>query len=193
MGKLGDTNIISEAQLRFKKYLKNNNSLPADIQESVFSLVAWNGDEKLHKKFITLFKQANSQEEKLRFLAAMCNFKQKKLLLKTLQFTLGPDVRSQNIQLPIMRITSNIYGKEFMWSWLKNNWKKIHRKAGIGNPLLKRVVDSIGHVVTANQEKEVRQFFKNNPVRGTEMTLEQTLERVRIRSKFLTSLKKEFR
>ena len=92
-----------------------------------------------------------------------------------------------------MRITSNIYGKEFMWSWLKNNWKKIHRKAGIGNPLLKRVVDSIGHVVTANQEKEVRQFFKNNPVRGTEMTLEQTLERVRIRSKFLTSLKKEFR
>ena len=193
LGKLGDTNIISEAQLRFKKYLKNNNSLPADIQESVFSLVAWNGDEKLHKKFITMFKQANSQEEKLRFLAAMCNFKQKKLLLKTLQFTLGPDVRSQNIQLPIMRITSNIYGKEFMWSWLKNNWKKIHRKAGIGNPLLKRVVDSIGHVVTANQEKEVRQFFKNNPVRGTEMTLEQTLERVRIRSKFLTSLKKEFR
>ena len=117
----------------------------------------------------------------------------KKILLKTLQFTLGSDVRSQNIQLPIMRITSNIYGKEFMWSWLKNNWKKIHRKAGIGNPLLKRVVDSIGHVVTANQEKEVRQFFKNNPVRGTEMTLEQTLERVRIRSKFLTSLKKEFR
>ena len=54
LGKLGDTNIISEAQLRFKKYLKNNNSLPADIQESVFSLVAWNGDEKLHKKFITL-------------------------------------------------------------------------------------------------------------------------------------------
>ncbi len=193
LGKLGDKKIISEAESRFKKYLKDGNSLPADIQESVFSLVAWNGDEKLHRKFITLFKKAKSQEEKLRFLAAMCSFKQKKLLLKTLQFTLGPDVRSQNIQLPIMRITSNIYGKEFMWSWLKNNWKKIIKKAGIGNPLLKRVVDSIGHVVTSNQEKEVRKFFKNNPVRGTEMTLEQTLERVRVHSKFLSSLKKEFR
>ena len=193
LGKLGDTKIISEAELRFKKYLKDSNSLPADIQESVFSLAAWNGDEKLHNKFITLFKKAKSQEEKLRFLGAMCSFKQKKLLLKTLQFTLGPDVRSQNIQLPIMRITSNIYGKEFMWPWLKNNWKKIIRKAGIGNPLLKRVVDSIGHVVTSNQEQEVRKFFKNNPVRGTEMTLEQTLERVRVHSKFLSSLKKEFR
>ena len=158
----------------------------------MFSLVAWNGNEATHKKFISLFRKANSQEEKLRFLAGMCSFKQKKLLLKTLQFTLGPDVRSQNIQLPIMRITSNIYGKDFMWPWLKSNWKKITGKAGIGNPLLNRVVASIGQVVVAKQEKEIREFFKQNPVRGTEMTLEQTLERVRIHSKFLTSLKKEF-
>ena len=192
MGKLGDRKIISDAEAHFKRYLKDPKSLPADLQEAVFSLVAWNGNEITHKKFIMLFRKADSQEEKLRFLGAMCSFKQKKLLLKTLNFTLGPDVRSQNIQLPIMRITSNIYGKEFMWPWLKNNWKKIIKKAGVGNPLLKRVVDSIGHVVDSKQEKDVRKFFKNNPVRGTEMTLEQTLERVRIHSKFLISLKKEF-
>ena len=192
MGKLGDRKIIDEAESRFKRYLKEPNSLSADLQEAVFNLVAWNGDEKTHKKFITLFRKADSQEEKLRFLGAMCSFRQKKLLLETLKFTLGSDVRSQNIQLPIMRITSNIYGKEFMWPWLKTNWKKIIKKAGIGNPLLKRVVDSIGHVVNSNQEKEIRKFFKNNPVRGTEMTLEQTLERVRIHSKFLTLLKQEF-
>ena len=192
MGKLGDSQIISDAEMRFKNYLKDKNSLPADLQEAVFTLVAWNGNEKLHTKFITLFKKANSQEEKLRFLGAMCSFRQKKLLLKTLQFTLGPDVRSQNIQLPIMRINSNIYGKEFMWSWLKNNWKKILKKAGRGNPLLKRVVESIGNILDASQEKEVRKFFKDNPVQGTEMTLEQMLERVRIHSNFLKSLKKEF-
>jgi len=192
MGKLGDKEIILEAESRFKKYLKNNNSLSADLQDAVFTLVAWNGTEALHKKFVSLFKKANSQEEKLRFLGAMCGFKQKKLLLKTLEFTLGPDVRSQNIQLPIMRINSNIFAKEFMWQWLKKNWKKIHKKAGTGNPLLKRVVESIGHVVISTQEKEVRKFFKDNPVHGTEMALEQTLERVRISSRFLESIRKEF-
>ena len=192
MGKLGDKQINSEAEIRFKKYLKDKNSLSADLQEAVFSLAAWNGNEKLHTKFVTLFKKASSQEEKLRFLGAMCSFRQKKLLLKTLQFTLGPDVRSQNIQLPIMRINSNIYGKEFMWPWLKNNWKKILKKAGKGNPLLKRVVESIGNILDSSQEKEVRKFFKKNPVRGTEMTLEQMLERVRIHSKFLSNLQKEF-
>jgi aminopeptidase N len=94
--------------------------------------------------------------------------------------------------MPIMRITSNIYAKDFMWSWLKKNWKKIVSKAGIGNPLLNRVVASIGQVVVATDEDDVRKFFKANPVRGTERTLEQTLERVRIHSKFLSSLKKQF-
>jgi len=192
LGKLGDKEILSEAKSRFKKFLKNPSSLSADLQDAVFSLVAWSGNELTHKKFVSLYKKANSQEEKLRFLAGMCSFKQKKLLLKTLQFTLGSDVRSQNIQMPIMRITSNIYAKDFMWSWLKVNWKKIVSKAGIGNPLLNRVVASIGHVVVSKQEKEIKKFFKDNPVRGTERTLEQTLERVRIHSKFLSLLKKEF-
>ena len=35
-------------------------------------------------------------------------------------------------------------------------------------------------------------FFKKNPMPGTERILEQTLERVRIRSKFLRCIKKEF-
>ena len=79
-----------------------------------------------------------------------------------------------------------------MWQWLKKTWKKILKKAATGNPLLKRVVESIGHIVVSTQEKEVRRFFKNNPVHGTEMTLEQMLERVRISSRFLESIRKEF-
>ena len=141
---------------------------------------------------MSLYKKAKSQEQKLRFLGALCSFQQKNLLLKTLEFTLGPNVRSQNIQMPIMRIAANLYGKEFLWGWLKKNWKKIVKKAGIGNPLLNRVVASIGQVVDAKQEKEIRKFFKANPLRGTEMTLEQTMERVRVSSKFLNSIKKEF-
>ena len=120
----------------------------------------------------------------------MCNFQQKNLLLKTLEFTLGPDVRSQNIQMPIMRIAANLHGRDFLWGWLKKNWKKIVKKAGVGNPLLNRVVASIGQVVDAKQEKEIRQFFKANPLRGTEMTLEQTMERVRFHPNFKIQSKK---
>lgn len=192
LGKLGDQEILEESKKRFDKYLKSPTSLSADLQETVFVLVAWQGNESTYKKFLSLYKNAKSQEEKLRFLAAMCNFQQKNLLLKTLEFTLSPEVRSQNIQMPIMRIAANINGKDFLWNWLKKNWKKIVKKAGIGNPLLNRVVASIGQVVDSKQEKEIRKFFKANPLRGTEMTLEQTMERVRITTKFQSYIRKEF-
>jgi tricorn protease interacting factor F2/3 len=192
LGKLGDDDVLTESKRRFNKFLKNKNSLAADLQEPVFSLVAWQGDNKIYNKLLSLYKKAVLQEEKLRYLAALSNFKQKKLLINTLNFSLTSDVRSQNIRVPIMNISTNIYGREILWPWLKKNWKRLVRKFGVGNPLANRIVASIGSVIDDKQESDVRMFFKKNPMPGTERVLEQTLERVRIRSKFLRQIKKEF-
>jgi len=192
LGKLGDKEILNEARKRFNKFLKNKNSLAADLQEPVFVLVAWQGNEKTYNKLLSLYKKSTLQEEKVRFLMAMCNFKQKNLLLKTLALSLTPEVRSQNIRVPIMGVSANIYGSDILWPWLKNNWKKLVRRFGVGNPLANRIVASIGGVIDDKQEKDVRKFFKKMPLPGTERVIEQTLERVRIRSKFLRSIRAEF-
>ena len=192
LGKLGDKEILNEARKRFNKFLKNKNSLAADLQEPVFVLVAWQGNEKTYNKLLALYKKSTLQEEKIRFLMAMCNFKQKNLLLKTLALSLTPEVRSQNIRVPIMGVSANIYGSDILWPWLKNNWKKLVRRFGVGNPLANRIVASIGSVIDDKQEKDVRKFFKRMPLPGTERVIEQTLERVRIRSKFLRSIRAEF-
>ena len=192
LGKLGDKEILNEAKKRFNKFLKNKNSLAADLQEPVFVLVAWQGNEKTYNKLLSLYKKSTLQEEKIRFLMAMCNFKQKNLLLKTLALSLTPEVRSQNIRVPIMGVSANIYGSDILWPWLKNNWKKLVKRFGVGNPLANRIVASIGGVIDDKQEKDVRKFFKKMPLPGTERVIEQTLERVRIRSKFLRSIRAEF-
>jgi len=192
LGKLGDKEILNEARKRFNKFLKNKNSLAADLQEPVFVLMAWQGNEKTYNKLLSLYKKSTLQEEKIRFLMAMCNFKQKNLLLKTLTLSLTPEVRSQNIRVPIMGVSANIYGSDILWPWLKNNWKKLVGRFGVGNPLANRIVASIGSVIDDKQEKDVRKFFKRMPLPGTERVIEQTLERVRIRSKFLRSIRAEF-
>ena len=192
LGKLGDKEILSEAQKRFSKFLKNKNSLAADLQEPVFVLMAWQGNEKTYNKLLSLYKKSTLQEEKIRFLIAMCNFKQKNLLLKTLTLSLTPEVRSQNIRVPIMGVSANIYGSDILWPWLKNHWKKLVRRFGVGNPLANRIVASIGSVIDDEQEKDLRKFFKRNPLPGTERVIEQTLERVRIKSAFLRRIKTEF-
>ena len=132
-------------------------------------------------------------EEKLRFLGAMCGFKDQKLLKKSLDFSQTSHVRSQNMQLPIMKIAANPYGKKVLWPWLKKNWKKINKKVGHGNPLFNRIVASISLVSDDSMEKEIKQFFKKNPTPGTERTQAQTLERIRINSRFLRRMRQEFK
>ena len=110
LGKLGDEEILAEARKRFNKFLKNKNSLNADLQQPVFILMAWQGDKKTYNKLLSLYRKSTLQEEKIRFLVAMCNFKQKNLLLKTLNLSLTSEVRSQNIRVPIMGVSANIHG-----------------------------------------------------------------------------------
>jgi len=193
LGKMNDNDVTEEALRRYKKFLKSPSSLSPDLVEPICSIAAWNGNTKTHGELTKLYKNAKTMEEKLRFLGAMCGFKDKKLLIKSLDFSQTSDVRSQNMQLPIMKVAANPYGDKVLWPWLKKNWKKINKKVGHGNPLFNRIVASITLVADDSMEKEIIQFFKKNPTPGTERTQSQTLERIRINSKFLRSMRKEFK
>ena len=193
LGKMDDDDVTDESLRRYKKFLKSPNSISPDLIETICSIAAWNGNAKTHAELTKLYKNAKTMEEKLRFLGAMCGFQNKKLLLKSLDFSQTSEVRSQNMQLPIMRVAGNPYGDLVLWSWLKKNWKKINKKVGHGNPLFNRIVASISAVADDSMEKEIKTFFKNNPTPGTERTQTQTLERIRINSKFLRRMRKEFK
>ena len=193
LGKMDDEQVAQEAKKRYDKFLKHPKSLSPDLIDPICSVVAWNGNSKTHAQLVKLYTNAKTMEEKLRFLGAMCGFKDQKLLKKSLDFSQTSAVRSQNMQLPIMKVAANPYGEKILWSWLKKNWKKINKKVGHGNPLFNRIVASISLVADDSMENEIKQFFRKNPTPGTERTQAQTLERIRINSKFLRRMKKEFK
>ena len=76
---------------------------------------------------------------------------------------------------------------------VKEKLENINKKVGHGNPLFNRIVASITGVADDSMENEIKLFFKNNPTPGTERTQSQTLERIRINSKFLRTMRKEFK
>ena len=193
LGKMNDDSVTDEAIRKYQKFLKSPSSLSPDLIETICSIAAWNGNSKTFAELKKLYTNAKTMEEKLRFLGAMCGFQDKKLLVKTLNFSQTPEVRSQNMQLPIMKVAGNPYGEKVLWPWLKKNWKNINKKVGHGNPLFNRIVASITGVADDSMENEIKLFFKNNPTPGTERTQSQTLERIRINSKFLRTMRKEFK
>ncbi|HJT10498.1 MAG TPA: M1 family metallopeptidase [Candidatus Nitrosotalea sp.] len=191
LGKLDDKEIYDESQLRFSHLLKTK-SLNPDLRSPVYSTVAWNGNLKTYQQLVSMYRKAETQEEKVRFLGALSNFKEKQLLTKTLAFTLSKDVRTQSLFVPIARMIANPYGKDLVWPWIRKNWRGLVKKFGVGNPLLNRIIGSVSVMSDVKKEKEIRQFFTKHNVPGTEMKLAQSLERIRIHAKFLENVRKEF-
>ena len=97
--------------------------------EPICSIAAWNGNAKTHAQLTKLYKNAKTMEEKLRFLGAMCGFKDTKLLIKSLDYSQTPDVRSQNMQLPIMKVAANPYGDKILWVMAKEKLEKTKQKS----------------------------------------------------------------
>ena len=75
LGKMNDEEVTKEALRRYSKFLKSPNSISPDLVEPICSIAAWNGNTKTHNQLTKLYKNAKTMEEKLRFLGAMCGFK----------------------------------------------------------------------------------------------------------------------
>lgn len=191
LGRLEDEEVVSEAKSRFDNLLKTGQLNP-DLRGPVYSIIAWTGDSSTYQKMLGLYRKAPTQEEMVRLLSSLANFQDKKLLSKTLLFTLSKEVRTQNLFQPIARMVTNPQGKELVWPWIKQNWKGIVSRFGVGNPLLNRIIGSVSIEADLEKEKEIKKFFTRYQVPGTEMKLAQTLERIRIHARFSQNTRKEF-
>jgi len=185
LGKLGDQDILDGARERFSRFLKRPDSLNPDIRGAVISLAAWSGSVT-QEMLRDLYRRAKTQEEKIRFLSGLSDFRDERLLLESLEYALTEEVRSQDLYVPIAKVSGNIYGRELLWPWFKKNWKTVSGKfGGVGSPLFNRIIQAATLGSTMERAVDVTSFFKKNPVPGTEMSVSQTVERTRIRAKFL--------
>lgn len=191
LAKLDDKEIVEEAKSRFSALLRTG-SLNPDLRSAVYSTMAWAGDSETYSQLVGMYRKASTQEEKVRLLASLSNFKDRRLLVKTLDFALSKNVRTQNLFVPVARIMTNPYGKDLVWPWIRKNWKTLVKRFGVGNPLLNRIIGSVSVAADKQREKEIRSFFAKNHVPGTEMKLAQSLERIRIHADFLESARREF-
>ena len=192
LARLGDAGVSSRAQDLAGPLLKGRSPLPPDLHEPVMSAAAWSGGKRLHAQLARAHRGAGTQEQKARVLSAMCSFGEAALLRRTLDFSRTPEVRSQNMHLPVMRVAANPRGRAVLWPWVKKHWTSLSGKVGLGNPLLARVVSSVGLAAEPAAEAQVRRFFESHPVPGTERALEQAMERMRARARLRESVKREF-
>jgi puromycin-sensitive aminopeptidase len=184
-GGYGDPGTLAEARRRFSEYLNDPASLTPDLRGIVFGLVAQQGDRTTYDTLWRLQKEATLAEEKVRFLGALTRFEDPALLSNLLMRSLGEEVRSQDTMGVIVQAAGNKNGRDLAWQFVKDNWDEMDRRYGKGGFAIMRIVGITGGFTTMEQHDEVTRFFEEHPAPSAARTIQQSLERIRLNSKWL--------
>ena len=172
----GDVKVINEAKRRFSN--KSEVPIPVDLRGLVYSTVAREGGENEYEILLWMYRHESLHEEKERILNALGQFRNKKLLTKTLDFVMTGEVRMQDRNRAFAGVLVNPYGRTLGWMFLKKNWKKIGEAYGDGNHLLSRLISVLNRNTTREAYKDIQAFFKMHQAPSGERTIQQTLEHI---------------
>jgi aminopeptidase N len=192
LGRAGDPKVLRVAAEKFKDYLEDPDSLNPDLRSPVYSLYAWQGGRETEGILRNLFQETDGVEEKRRFLGALSGFKDASILRSSLDYSLSNNVRKQDSVISLMIAAANPFGRDLLWPWIRDNWGELSTRYRLTKTILGRVVDTLSVIGDKEKEGEIRSHFNKHPSDGIAMSLEQAMERLRINSKFLENIRKDF-
>ena len=185
LGGAGDEGTLREAAARFNAYAEDPANVSPDIRGVVFGLAAQKGDRSTYDAMWELRGKAALQEEKVRFLYGLSSFQQPELLQETLDRALGDEIRAHETVSVIGLVAGNRQGRGLAWQFVKDNWAELDRRYGEGGFALMRLVNITSGFTSLEMREDVERFFADNPAKGAERTIRQSLERIQLNNAWL--------
>ncbi|XP_078048992.1 puromycin-sensitive aminopeptidase isoform X1 [Augochlora pura] len=180
MAVLNDADTIEEAKKRFEMHVSHKTLLSADLRSPVYKAVLSNGNNETYQMMLKLYREADLHEEKDRILRALGAIKDEAILAEILEFAMSDEVRAQDAVYAFMSASMTYKGRLMTWEFIKKHWDTIHDRYG-GGFLMTRLVKIVTEsFVTEEQAKDVENFFKEHPTPGTERTVQQSVESIRL-------------
>ena len=143
---------------------------------SAFGLAALNGDSAFYDRVIAALKNPKSPEEYYMYLFTLPQFADQKLLQRTLEFAISPDVRSQDALGVITSVMGNPAGQQLAWDFVRQHWPEVEKAGG---PFASaQVVGATSVFCDTGSRDQVTEFFTAHKVAAAERTYKQSIERI---------------
>jgi puromycin-sensitive aminopeptidase len=181
-GRVGDdARVQRDALQRMNAYLADGAPLDSSMLGVALRLGARGSGPNLpglYEELRARMLAAQAPEEHDRYLYALCSFETPALIDRTLQASLGPDVRAQDLQLLFGQILANRAARAASWEFLKTHFEAVRAKAPVFG--MRRILGATGYLVEPGWRAEVERFFgdPSHHVEAGERELRQTLEAI---------------
>jgi aminopeptidase N/puromycin-sensitive aminopeptidase len=149
--------------------LRDPSSVDRELAVAALAVTALNGDEAFYNRLMIALKNSKSPEEYYMYFFTLPNFGDPKLLQRTLEYAISPDVRSQDsLQLLTGVMFSASDGGKMAWDFIVPHWDAL-RKAG-GPFASAQVVGATRSFCDVHMRDQVAEFFTAHKVDGAERT-----------------------
>jgi aminopeptidase N len=171
-----DPEVLKQARKLVDQALEDPNSIDRTLANTAIELAAINGDEALYERLLAQLKSSKSPEEYYVYLGSLTQFSDPKLLARTLEYAISPEVRSQDTLGLISGVLHNPAGARQGWDFVRAHWGDIEKVGG--GFTSGQVVEATSAFCDAGLRDEVKDFFASHSVPTAERTLKQSLERM---------------
>ncbi|KAI0456585.1 peptidase family M1-domain-containing protein [Xylaria acuta] len=186
-GMAGDQEIITAAKDMFAKYKAGDkSSIHPNIRGSVFGMALKYGGKEEYDAILNIFRESTNTDERNTALRCIGRAKNPELLQRTLEFTLGNEVKSQDIYLPTSGLRSHAEGIEALFSWLTEKWPEIYKRLSGNPPILGSMVTiCTSSFAKPEQLERVEKFFKDIDTKSFDQPLAQSKDAIRSKISWL--------
>lgn len=156
-----------ETQQKAREIFNNaENGEPIDVEllNAVTTIVSLTGDENDFNLFKNKFRNANTPQDKLRYLLVLANFQSAELVRNACKFALTNEVRTQDAPSLLNRAIANHQYGGIAWNFIKEKIDKIKITE----------IENIAVLNTPEQFTNVKDFFNKNKIQSQK--LDQILE-----------------
>ncbi|XP_058458878.1 puromycin-sensitive aminopeptidase isoform X1 [Malaya genurostris] len=170
----------AEAKRRFEEHANGKNILPADLRSTCYKAVLQNADLTTFNEMLRLYRATDLHEEKDRISRALGSIGDVDILRKVIDFAMSDEVRAQDAVFVIVSVSMNPKGRDMTWDYFKENWKVLLDRYE-GGFLLSRLIKYLTeNFSTEERALEVEKFFEEHEFPGTERTVSQSIETIRL-------------
>ena len=171
-----DPETLEQARKIADKVLADPASVDRELAGGALGLAALNGDSAFYDRVMTALKEAKSPEEYYMYLFTLPQFGDQKLLQRTLDFAISPDVRSQDALQVITGVMANPAGEKLAWDFVRQHWTEVEKAGG---PFASaQVVGATSVFCDSGARDQVTEFFSAHKVAAAERTYKQSIERI---------------
>ncbi|HJQ84702.1 MAG TPA: M1 family aminopeptidase [Candidatus Binatia bacterium] len=170
--------VLAEARRRLDAYLADRTSLEPNLADPVVGLAARAGDEELWERYREVVANAQTPQERRRFLLNLASFRRPETIRRTLAAVLTPEIPTQDVAFILMRLLANPAARADAWRFMTKRWSAIRKR--VPPLMISRLVEATPALRELRYAREVARFFRTHPVPEARRALRQALEVFRL-------------